>query len=284
MKDLSKIKLIISDFDQTLTTNHNQVDEITANKINQFIDLGYTFGIATGRSLPLFKDRIPELKLGHHIIPLITYQGAVIANSLGMIEYEKSIPKNIVMKVVKYLEEKKLYFHLSTSTDIHVIDYMKDSLFFNRVERFAEIANYSESLYNFVVDNPNLNILQISILSEPEDTDRVRDSLNELFKNEVLFVKSHPQIIETTEITTSKANAVKQLQKNMNLKNDEIMVIGDSLNDLSMFETDFIKVAVSNAESILKEKADYISSSSSDLGVAKMIDKIILAKEQSLNN
>ncbi len=284
MKDLSKIKLIISDFDQTLTTNHNQVDEITANKINQFIDLGYTFGIATGRSLPLFKDRIPELKLGHHIIPLITYQGAVIANSLGMIEYEKVIPRDIVIKVVKHLEEKKLYFHLSTATDLYVIDYMKDLLFFNRVERFAEIANYSESLYNFVMDNPNLNILQISILSEPEDTDKVRDSLNDLFKDEVLFVKSHPQIIETTEITTSKANAVKQLQKSMNLKNDEIMIIGDSLNDLSMFETGFVKVAVANAEPILKEKADYISSSSSDLGVAKIIDKIILAKEQSLDN
>ena len=58
------------------------------------------------------------------------------------------------------------------------------------------------------------------------------------------------------------------------LKGDEkdIVVFGDGLNDISMIEYAGIGVAMGNAQDIVKEKADFITKSNAEDGVANAID------------
>ena len=51
--------------------------------------------------------------------------------------------------------------------------------------------------------------------------------------------------------------------------------MGDGSNDLSMFECAGLKIAMENAEEKLKEKADFITASNNDDGVAKAIQKFV---------
>ncbi len=54
------------------------------------------------------------------------------------------------------------------------------------------------------------------------------------------------------------------------------MVLGDSGNDLSMFTDGFFKVAVRNAMPEILSRADYITASNNDDGVAAAIEKLVL--------
>ena len=57
------------------------------------------------------------------------------------------------------------------------------------------------------------------------------------------------------------------------------VVIGDGGNDVPMFECGGYKIAMGNADNIIKEKADLITDTNNNDGVAKAIKKIIFNEE-----
>jgi hydroxymethylpyrimidine pyrophosphatase-like HAD family hydrolase len=57
----------------------------------------------------------------------------------------------------------------------------------------------------------------------------------------------------------------------LNIKMDEVMAVGDSLNDISMIKAAGIGVAMGNAQEIVKQTADVITASNGENGVAKAI-------------
>ena len=80
---------------------------------------------------------------------------------------------------------------------------------------------------------------------------------------------------DIVNIDSNKGNAVKKLLEILNIKKEETIAIGDDINDLSMFEQVGYKVAVSNAIDIVKEKADEITLSNDEDGVAVFLNKLL---------
>ena len=56
------------------------------------------------------------------------------------------------------------------------------------------------------------------------------------------------------------------------------MTIGDENNDIEMLEFAGIGVAMGNAKQHIKDKADYVTDTNENDGVAKVIEKFILNK------
>ena len=77
----------------------------------------------------------------------------------------------------------------------------------------------------------------------------------------------------------TKANAIKILADHLDINKEEIIVIGDGANDISMFEMSGYKIAMGNANNKLKEKADYITDSNNQDGVAKALEEIFYKGE-----
>ncbi|KKP86193.1 MAG: HAD-superfamily hydrolase, subfamily IIB [Candidatus Roizmanbacteria bacterium GW2011_GWA2_35_8] len=82
--------------------------------------------------------------------------------------------------------------------------------------------------------------------------------------------------IHVTHKKATKKNAVQELMKILNVKKEEIIVVGDSFNDLPLFESAGFKVAMGNAEESLKAKADFIAPTVYEDGLAEVIEKFIL--------
>ena len=83
-----------------------------------------------------------------------------------------------------------------------------------------------------------------------------------------------PRYIEYLNIEVSKGKAIEWLSKKLGIGLEDIVVMGDNNNDLEMFFPQVYKVAMQNASPLLKEKADLITSSNDEDGVAKALDKI----------
>jgi len=60
---------------------------------------------------------------------------------------------------------------------------------------------------------------------------------------------------------------------------DNVMAVGDSLNDISMIKEAGIGVAMGNAQQLVKETADHITLTNQENGVAFAIRKWALKKE-----
>ena len=63
--------------------------------------------------------------------------------------------------------------------------------------------------------------------------------------------------------------------KYWNLKDEEILAIGDQNNDIALLEAGGIKVAMGNATKELKSIADYITNSVENDGFVKAIEKFV---------
>ena len=72
-----------------------------------------------------------------------------------------------------------------------------------------------------------------------------------------------------------KAYTLQKLLSSIGLSADQMICCGDGYNDLSMIEYAGLGVAMENAQSIVKEKADYITRSNDEDGVLYVINQFM---------
>lgn len=72
----------------------------------------------------------------------------------------------------------------------------------------------------------------------------------------------------------NKGFALEHLKKMYSLRYEEMLVMGDSFNDMSMFRKEVFKAVPMNAEERLKEVADYTAKSSNGDGVAEVLSDL----------
>jgi hydroxymethylpyrimidine pyrophosphatase-like HAD family hydrolase len=68
---------------------------------------------------------------------------------------------------------------------------------------------------------------------------------------------------------------MEKLGKYYGIKQSEMIAVGDGFNDLSMIEYAGLGVAMANSPEEVKEKADYITLSNEEDGVAHVIHEFI---------
>jgi 3-deoxy-D-manno-octulosonate 8-phosphate phosphatase (KDO 8-P phosphatase) len=73
-----------------------------------------------------------------------------------------------------------------------------------------------------------------------------------------------------------KSVAIKELCSEFNVSVEEILYIGDDLNDLAAFETAGVAVAVSDAGEEIKKAADFITSASGGRGAVREVVNLLL--------
>lgn len=106
------------------------------------------------------------------------------------------------------------------------------------------------------------------------DVNTVKETLSE-FDVEIYDTKF---AIHITDPEINKGKSLEIVAKDMGIKIDEIMAIGDSENDLEFLEVAGFKVAVANADEELKENTDYVTKKPYGDGAAEAIEKFILGE------
>jgi len=78
----------------------------------------------------------------------------------------------------------------------------------------------------------------------------------------------HPQNFEINRAGVNKGSALARLAGRLGLTSKEVMAIGDNNNDLPMLQYAGIAVAMENALAGVKERADFVTHSNDEDGVA----------------
>lgn len=81
--------------------------------------------------------------------------------------------------------------------------------------------------------------------------------------------------VEVNRLGVTKAAGLAEVIPLLGITPDEVVAIGDSINDLSMIEWAGFGVAMKNAAVIVKETADYVTGSNDEDGVAQLIQLIL---------
>ncbi len=97
----------------------------------------------------------------------------------------------------------------------------------------------------------------------------------------IYMTYSAPPYLEITSSEATKGKAIQRLAKHLHIPLERILAIGDSRNDLSMFEVVGKRVAMGNAVPEVQAAADLIAPSNDEDGVAWTLRNIVLQAEAS---
>lgn len=283
------IKLIASDMDGTLLNNRHEIDDETVEAIRKAEESGIIFAISTGRE---YDNVEPFLKKHNIRCQCVLMNGAEYRDENGKIIEEINIGNDKCREIIDILQREKVSARIFTNKGIYTSDTEEEALkemtyrtlAFNpdmSVEEAREEAKkqpyftqlkYIKDMEEFL--NSDIEIRKfVAFHNNIELINEMKDIIGKI---EGLAVSSSfVDNIEITDYSAQKGLILAKVSKEMGIENDEVMVLGDSFNDYSMF-TEFTEtVAMENAIPEIKKIAKYITDTNDNLGVAKAIYRVI---------
>lgn len=134
----------------------------------------------------------------------------------------------------------------------------------------------------FVMDHLIIQCVFSSL--ELERIQNIKEEINNIEHIEVVNLskcliddklpKEKPFFLDITRNGTSKGKAIKKLCEYLKINLKDSIAIGDSFNDLTMFETVGHSVAMGNAPDKIKKMVDEVTDTNNEDGVAKFLKKI----------
>ena len=90
----------------------------------------------------------------------------------------------------------------------------------------------------------------------------------------IYMVFSMPIYLEVTAAGINKGAAIEKLTRSLGVELEDVLAVGDSENDLSMFEVAGTAVAMGNANQNVKNAADYVAPSNDEDGLAWVLNNL----------
>ncbi|MFV9510598.1 Cof-type HAD-IIB family hydrolase [Tepidibacillus sp. LV47] len=278
------IKCIASDMDGTLLSSKQTVSEENRTVIKQAQKAGIEFVVATGRS---YQEAIYLLQEAGISCPIISTNGAEIRSETGERIASFPLQGDKARKIADYLDQKEMYYEVFTNEGTYIKDYQKglatiidilssanpyfdtDRFLENAKERIERGSVRVVDDYQPLFVDPNIEILKILAFSL--DVGKKKEVEQYLLQFDVAVSSSGYDNLEITDIHAQKGLALEYFTRERKIKMEETMAIGDSYNDLSMFSRVGLAVAMGNANAEIKEKADQVTATNDENGVAKAI-------------
>lgn len=270
------VKVIATDLDGTLLKPIKKLTLVEKENAKYARDFYGDIVLVSGRS-PKFCAKIcNKLKIEHNFIAL---NGAVIVKN-GNVLYRQSMKKTILVELQKELENNYSDYEMvifdkydkitsySPSNKITTIKkHIKHFLKYGRLHSYISISN--KKFFSILND---LTPIYKSIIYSKDCCEDIGNFLKNKFgKHFEFFVSGHS--IEIAPLGINKGQSLKYLIDSTNVKNEEVFVVGDGINDISMFEVFSNSFAINNDNSYLKSKAKYIINKFSDLEKYTRVNK-----------
>ena len=283
------IKLIASDMDGTLLNDDHMISEENLKAIRKAQEMGRHFTIVTGRDYGAVKSYLEECNLK---CECILSNGAEYRDINGNIIESVYMNKESAKITFDILNEANLCIQLMTNNGSYITNKESDKKaiidrfkLFNpkmseeEVEEF--VAKFHKERGMKEIDNiyeileSDIEILKIVTFDNDEKLiaelkDKLRENASDL-----AVASTFSNDIEISDIKAQKGLILAKTIKKMGIDKSEVIVLGDSFNDYSMFTEFENSYAMENAIPEIKEIAKYITDSNNNDGVAKAIYKCL---------
>lgn len=273
---MKNLKLIVSDIDGTLLDDNGELGKESKKLIQELMKHNVKISLATGRLHSAALEIAKELSLNGYIISL---DGALIKNFVtDETLFESFLKKRHVKKALELSEQLLVNIVLCHGTSIYYTDnnsivpslLSKYGAFYTKVNAYDDyITGTLEIVCSGDVKN---SIKQMEDKFSFPGTIGCNTSYFRSKKNENIFY------LEIRKAGCSKGKAFHRLLKHLSLKHEQAAVIGDWYNDITMFDTKAVKVAVANAIPELLNTADIVTAKTNkDDGTAEFFEMVLKA-------
>lgn len=268
---LSKIKLVCSDVDGTLVEEgKSELNPEYFDEIRRLKEKGIMFAVVSGRSYaasrPLFAPVANDIIFINDNGASLTYQGKTIK--------AHTIPVEVVKEMIRDLsDEVKEVTYLSALSGAYS---WKKNREFCRIlrEDFHLNVTELEEMPDSLPDDAGIMSLG---MYDPVDAEAVVGEEFIIKWNQHELIKAVPggqYWFNVMQKNIDKGVALRELMEMYGYKPEEVMAIGDNMNDIGMLTEVPNSVAIGNARQEVKDICSYIADTNANDGVLQILRKL----------
>lgn len=268
-------KLIACDLDETLLSDDTHVCQRNRDAIMKLQQLGVKFVLATGRGYISVQNTLKELNLAQQENEyVISFNGACISeNKNNHVLNFNGLEHQQAQKLYQYGQNYDVCMHVYTKDMVYVYNMDEDE------------RNYMSGRHAYKeIDTDNLDFLKTEDIAKVlyQNTDQeylhmIAESMGELGDQFDISYSSN-RYLEFNKKGVNKGEGLIWLAQQLKIKPEEIIAMGDNINDLSMITRAGLGVGMQNSNPAIKPYCDYITEADNNNGgVAEAIEKFVLA-------
>lgn len=265
--------IVFCDLDGTLLTSNLKITKQTKQTVKKLKDKNVEFVLTSGRCFKFVKNISNQLTDSDFVI---SSNGALIKNQkTNEILFLKSIANKLVLKI----------FKLANKLECDAFIESADETFKNRefeTEVLSEIINTKQlkqilktmPIIKACIESYNKQKLQTLIKKIQKFKEiKIAHMSNALYDPHVPCAPNEKFFIDVNNKDVSKGNALNFFVDYLNVDKKNVVSIGDSCNDFSMFKISGTDVAMGNSLNDLKKSADFVTKTNDESGVAVFLEK-----------
>jgi hypothetical protein len=289
------IRLLALDIDGTLLASNGQLPDANRDAIRRAIDSGVEVALATGRRFDFARPIFEQLP---YPLTLILSNGALVKRPSGDTLMRRLLPRDVARDVLLFAPEHRggaaVTFDRPREAQIvyEVIDWEhpQHSRFFDANRPFLAEVNPLETC---LVEDPVQVMFTGGCAGMRELFNALRAAARpELPRHAAAIVQEEPghrysvalteyefrdfSLVDVLCAGCSKGSALREWAMARGYSRDEVMAVGDNLNDLEMLEFAGRPVIMANAIPDLKSRGWTTTDTNDDAGVARAIETFIL--------
>lgn len=281
------IKLVASDLDGTIIDKNNDIYKDNFKAISDINKHNIPFVICTGKTYSIYKGLCSSFNASYGIFGNGT---SIIDLKTGEEIYQSLLDASSVINIIKIAKKNNLHVHVYAQNqiiteellylDLRNYKLQKNNIYNNKLE-FKIVPDLLE-----YISKKEIPISKV-VISSTTSLEKVQMEILNTLDVSVLNIKKYGKFkdkvidkeyeyLDIIPKNVSKGNALEFLGNYLKINKDEILAIGDNLNDLDMVEKAGVGIAVNNAYSELKQVANYTTKKNVEQGgFAEAIYKFI---------
>ena len=288
-------KLIAIDLDGTLLNSQGEISDENRLYLKKAINSGIEVVLASGRPIDSVENLSLEIGANKY---LISGNGAVVCGIQEKeILYNKFLSKAQVLNIIKMCKDNSIYCNVYTENEI-----IAESLNYNILFYYRENANKDEEkrtkinivndMYKYIESSQVEKYLKITVCDDSQlifnsilrklktisdvDVLDVSHMSRKIIKDGTERIQIEYFYTEITNLNVNKWEAIKYIIEKDGIAPDEVVGIGDNINDKEMIEYAGLGVAMGNSSPDVKAVAKIVVADNNSDGVAEAIKKYIL--------
>jgi Cof subfamily protein (haloacid dehalogenase superfamily) len=269
-------KLIALDMDGTLLREDKTISKETYRAIQRARAKGVKVVLTTGRPIDGVKRYLNELNLVNDDDYVIAYNGSLIQNAKT---------KEVIAQTLMALDDVSYLYKISQELKVNIHALTDHSCIAPKWSTYSQVEADINGISLEFVDFNNLEksttVVKVMFIDEPDYLSEVVAKLPQEVYEKYTVLRSAPYFLEFLDKSVNKGAGVSILAKELGIKPEEVICVGDAGNDLDMIKFAGLGVAMGNAFPEVKEIADYITLSNEENGVAHVIDRFVLNEEKA---
>lgn len=267
------IALLVSDVDGTMVTDNKQLTAPTVQAVRSLSEAGIAFAITSSRPPIGLRKLIASLAI---TTPVGAFNGGLIVSPEQLEPIEGNpLPADVARRAIAFLASRRVDIWFDTDRDWLVLD--RDGPYVDLEIRTIESAPVLVETF----DHRDTMDRCYKIVGVSRDFAALaqceRDLSNELGASATVN-RSQLYYLDITHPEANKGYVVRALSRLLSIPQHAIAAIGDGRNDIAMFDTSALAIAMGNAEHEVKARAQFVSASNEQDGFASAVKQWVLPR------